>query len=278
MDTFQGGVLDLVPLSSIHPHELADPDRETRIEQRLAADGLLRDPMMVGTVPHLEGLVLLDGTNRLQALHSLGLDWGLVQVIDYSSSGSVSLRTWCHSTPIGIDTLTAQSAALPGVAVEPIAELGAEDALAAHGTIAVLLGKDRIAALMRAGEYPHSRAQQLRAFVDLYEHGMTRVDSDPASVEELAQSFCTAANGDATLVAFPTITRSQVVTMAMRQALIPAGITRHVVLEGRSLRVNVPLSMLRGARSHDVARAELRAHLASLQPRLYREPTILYDS
>jgi hypothetical protein len=278
VDSLQGSTLRLVPLHTIRPHELADPERERRIERRLAADGLLRDPLMVGTVPRLEGFVLLDGTNRLQALQNLRLAWGLVQIIDYSSSGTVNLRTWCHRTPMPFGELVERSSTIAGVEVEPIAELGAADALARSSTVAVLLDGDRTAALTRVEEYPHSRAEQLRALVDLYEHRMTRVDSDPANVEELAQSFRASVNGGATLVAFPAITRSHVVTMAMRQILIPAGITRHVIVEGRALRVNVPLEMLRGTGSLEDAQLALDRHLDSLQPRLYREPTILYDS
>lgn len=278
MDRRRGGTLDLLALQSIRPHELADPDREQRIEQRLASDGLLRDPLMVGTVPHLDGFVLLDGTNRLQALQTLGLTYGLVQIIDYAGAGTVKLRTWSHSTPMPFEALTHEASRISGVTVEPIAELGASDALASHSTVAVLLSKDRIAAITRVEEYPHSRAEQLRALVDIYEHGMTRVDSDPTSVEELAQSMCESSAGQVALVAFPPITRSQVVTMAMRNVLIPAGITRHVILEGRALRVNVPLEMLRDTKSLEEARQELDRHLDTLQPRLYREPTILYDS
>ncbi len=278
MDRRQGGALDLVSLQSIRPHELADPDRAQRIERRLVTDGLLRDPLMVGTVPHLDGYVLLDGTNRLQALQTLGLAYGMVQVIDYSGAGTVNLRTWSHSTPMPFEALVNRARDIPGVAVGPIAELGAADALASPSTVAVLLSTDRMAAVTRVEEYPHSRAEQLRALVDMYEHGMTRVDSDPASVEELAQSVCESSAGQVTLVSFPTITRSQVVTMALRNVLIPAGITRHVILEGRALRVNVPLEMLRDTRSLEDARTSLDRHLDTLQPRLYREPTILYDS
>lgn len=278
MDRLHGGALDLVPLDAIRPHELADAARKERIERRLVADGVLRDPLTVGSVPQMDDHVLLDGTNRLQALRSLGLAWGLVQVIDYSQAGSVNLRTWCHSTSAPFDTIARQAATIPGVAVEPIAELGASDALARYSSIAVLLGKDRIAAVSRVSEYPHSRAEQLRALVDLYEDRMTRVDCDAANVEELAQTMCVPTVHGVTLIAFPAITRSQVTTMAMRGALIPAGITRHVVMEGRALRVNVPLEMLRGAGTLEGAKRALENHLASLQPRLYREPTILYDS
>jgi hypothetical protein len=67
------------------------------------------------------------------------------------------------------------------------------------------------------------------------------------------------------------------VAMALEGALIPAGITRHILLQGRGLRVNLPLEFLRS--SHlDTANDFLRSHLAGLHPRLYREPTILFDS
>jgi hypothetical protein len=202
----------------------------------------------------------------------------LVQVIDYSEASSVTLRTWCHSTPVPFEVMAEQAAGIPDIAVVPIAELGASDALATHNTVAVLLGKDRIAAVARMNEYPHSRAEQLRALVDIYEENMTRVDCDPTNIEELAQSMCEPTADGVSLVAFPPITRSQVTTMALRGALIPAGITRHVIVSGRALRVNVPLEMLRGESSLEDARQALQRHLASLQPRLYREPTILYDS
>lgn len=273
-----GRDLDLVPLDSIRPHELADRARKDRIERRLQSDGVLRDPLMVGSVPQVKGYVLLDGTNRLAALHSLCLTWGLVQIVDYSDAGSVGLRTWCHSTSLALGVVAGRAAKIPGVAVAPIAELGASDALAAPSTVAVMLSKDRIAAVTRTAEYPHSRAEQLRALVDLYEHQMTRVDCDPANVEELAQTLCDPAGGGMTLIAFPAISRSQVATMAMRNALIPAGITRHVISGGRALRVNVELEMLRATGSLAEAQQKLERHLARLQPRLYREPTILYDS
>jgi hypothetical protein len=64
----------------------------------------------------------------------------------------------------------------------------------------------------------------------------------------------------------------------MAGALIPAGITRHVILCGRALRVNLPLELLDGSRTLEEANALLQDHLSGLQPRVYQEPTILFDS
>ena len=65
--------LRIVEAASIRPHEIADPGRERRIEQRLRSDRLLRDPLVVGEVPDVDGYVLLDGTNRKRALAALEL-------------------------------------------------------------------------------------------------------------------------------------------------------------------------------------------------------------
>jgi hypothetical protein len=64
----------------------------------------------------------------------------------------------------------------------------------------------------------------------------------------------------------------------MGNALIPAGITRHIILSGRALRVNLPLEYLGGTQSAEEANGALQRHLRALAPRTYTEPTILFDS
>jgi hypothetical protein len=271
-----GNSLSIVTCASVRPHEIADSAREERIERRLRHDGQLRDPLMVGAVPGLEGYVLLDGTNRLRALNNLALPLVLVQVLDYADPHAVHLRTWCHAASLPIEDLLAVARTLPGIEVVPLAPLGAPDALAESTTLALLLQGNRRFALVRA-DTAVPRPRQLRLLVDSYEHMMSREDCDPEAVEEHAIRLASAREDPATLVAFPAFTRSQVVDMAMNARTIPAGITRHVIHSGRILRVNVPLDLLAG---DDLAAANqrLRAHLQTLQPRMYREPTILYDS
>lgn len=106
---------------------------------------------------------------------------------------------------------------------------------------------------------------------------MVREDCEPESAEEHAKRLHESGGGPLTLLAFPLFSRSSVVAMAMQNTPIPAGITRHIVAGGRALRVNLPLEIL-SLGSLDEANAALATHLESLQPRLYREPTILFDS
>lgn len=264
--------LDIVPAGSILPHEIEDAGREARIEQRLRADGMLRDPLLVAAVRDLDGLVLLDGTNRRRALAVMEMPWTLVQVIPYADPNAVQLRTWCHAAPDDAATLLRSVAGIPDVVVEPVPPLDSADALRQAGTVAVVLDGERIAAVSLRPGHTHSRAGVLRRFVELYEPRLTRVDCDPDVLEERARQL-----GRGVLVAFPEFTRSQVVTMATRGLLIPAGITRHIIVSGRALRVNLPLDVLR-APSLEEARAALQAHVAGLHPRTYRETTILFDS
>lgn len=265
--------LDIVAAADIKPHEVADPARERRIEQRIRADELLRDPLIVGEVPDFGGLVLLDGTNRRRALEALGLPWSMVQIVDYADTRAVELGTWCHKARIELNRLVEGARAIPDIAVEKAAPLEAAEALSVPRTLALALDRTEGYAFRRQIECEQPLTDTLRAFVDLYEEMLSRVDCDP---EEIGARALQVAESNV-LIGFPRFSRSQVVTMAANGLLVPAGITRHVILRGRALRVNVPLDVLR-ARSLEEARERFRLHLAQLNLRVYRETTILYDS
>lgn len=274
MDAMQRVRLRIVPSEDVHPHEIADPGREVRIEERLQQEGVLRDPVVVGAVHDVEGYVLLDGTNRQRALANLGYPWLMVQIVDYGDDHAVHLRTWCHAVQMPMSDILRQVEGLTGAEVVSLPPLSMVDALANSATVAVLADNHMQVALTRPLDSRDSRADILRRTVDIYEDKMVRVDCEPDDVESRAQSIGT----HSTLVAYPRLTRSGVVTMAMRGMAIPAGITRHVILCGRALRINLPLDILSDALDVDGANEALQAHLATLGPRLYREPTILYDS
>ena len=269
--------LRIVDTDQVRPHEVADTLREQKIERRLKADGILRDPLMVGAVPDLDGYVLLDGTNRKQALAELGYPRVMVQVLEYADPHAVQLQTWCHVARMLIGELLHMAAEIPGLVAAPVPPLGVTDALADAATLALLLGKRERFALSRVREHEGSRVDQLRQFVDLYEERMVRVDCNPDEVEERSQRL-SGEDGSRVLIAFPRFSRSQVVSMAVGKALIPAGITRHIILCGRALRVNLPLDYLEDTQSTEAANLALQRHLSALAPRTYTEPTILFDS
>jgi hypothetical protein len=266
--------LRVVPIEDVRPHEIADPARERRIERRLVEDDVLRDPLLVGAVPDMAGYVLLDGTNRKRALERLGVSGLLVQVIEYADPRAVQLRTWCHAAALSLARVLEQVEALPETEIEELSPLEAPDALRDRDVLAVALDRHRHVLVRRTASM--DRPAQLRAFVDIYEDTLTRVDCEPDDVEETATAL--SASGEGCLIAFPAFTRAQVVALAMHGTLIPAGITRHVILQGRALRVNLPLDVLEMADGLESANAALRDHLGELSPRVYTEPTVLFDS
>jgi hypothetical protein len=276
--TLHGVKLRIVASSSVHPHEVADAAREARIEVRLQSDSLLRDPIMVGSVPDIDGQILLDGTNRQRALAALRFPWILVQELDYSDPQAVQLRTWCHVTQCSLDEFHAETKRIPGIDTASLSPLEPPEALRDPATLAVLLRGSRRVVLRRKPDSEVSRAEQLRLLVSLYESSMTRVSCEPDEIEERAHILGSRSEDRGTLVAFPPVSRSQVVALAVQGTLIPAGITRHIIQGGRGLRINLPLSVLSENYTLQGANEALTNHLSRLTPRRYDEPTILFDS
>ncbi|GAC1319465.1 MAG: hypothetical protein NVS2B16_16060 [Chloroflexota bacterium] len=268
----------IVTLESILPHEIADSSRERHIEQRLRADQVLRDPLIVGAVPDLDGYVLLDGTNRKRALSALDVPWAMVQVLQYADPHAVELRSWCHAARLALSEFLPRAATIGGVEVARLHPLEAGDALRDASTLAVLLDRNERVVLRRQPNAGTARMDQLCALVALYEERMAREDCDPDAVEERATILQGQGDGPVTFVAFPTFLRSHVVAMATEGCLVPAGITRHIILGGRALRINLPLTVLDGSRSLSDANQAFERHLATLHPRHYEEPTVLFDS
>jgi hypothetical protein len=70
------------------------------------------------------------------------------------------------------------------------------------------------------------------------------------------------------------------VALARAEAVLPAGITRHII-PGRALRVNAPLDLMSDGRPLDEKQAWLDAwvsrHRSSHGVRYYAEPTFLFD-
>ena len=89
------------------------------------------------------------------------------------------------------------------------------------------------------------------------------------------------------IVVFPRFTPRQIVQIASKLAAsentenaikMPPGITRHIVSEGRALRINFPLSVLKAEGMSLATKNEmLKEFLRKKKPRHYEEPTFMYD-
>src|SRR5512144_2735077 len=108
--------LRIVPFDLLVEHEFNDIQRTEPLAQRLEAEGVLKNPPVVASMGDDDPrLVVLDGANRITALHMLGYPHILVQVVPYELP-QVTLTTWHHVIDcVDPKRLTADIAALEGV-------------------------------------------------------------------------------------------------------------------------------------------------------------------
>lgn len=229
--------LRVVPLTSVVPHEDAEPRRVAKIVSRLAEDTVLGNPPLVADVAGQ--LVLLDGANRMAALHALDYRYAIVQVVP---AGDVRLQMWHHALlDVTADRLLAALREVPEVTLWP----GTEGLC----NVALLDGRS-FSVHPAAGTHPFLALKSLvTAYLEL---AVIRRTSEP----DLAVHPDAAA-----VVAFPQLDTDQVFGAVRDRIRLPAGITRFVVA-GRVLLLNAALDPLRSDRPVEELDAWLRGLIA----------------
>jgi hypothetical protein len=270
--------LRIVPLELLIEHEFNDAQRTAPLAQRLAAEGLLKNPPIIA--PLGEGdprYVVLDGANRTTALAHLGYRHCLAQVVDYEPP-NVTLSTWHHLiTDIPLDTFTREMMAVDELDFHTIDLLHARAGLARRDYIAYVVRSDSV---VFAAECHHSdihtKNALLNAMVDTYKEKGRLYRATTDHLEDARRLYPSLTG----LVIFPNYDPSEVIALARDGELLPTGLTRHLI-QGRALRVNYPLAELK---SDDPLEAKnerlaewLRQKLSSKEVRYYAEATYLFD-
>ncbi|OFX27448.1 MAG: hypothetical protein A2Z07_00750 [Armatimonadetes bacterium RBG_16_67_12] len=263
--------LRIVPANALLLHEECDPARVERLAGRLSADGILRNPPAVAPLDDRTSVVL-DGANRVTAMHRVDLPHQLVQVVDYDDP-AVRLETWAHllqddgALVTGEECSDARWQAIPTHAVRA----GLED-----GTLACGVLTSRATLGLVAGGGFDGRVQALAGIVARYKGRVPIYRVQPADLGILAEAYGRAA----ALVLFPRFTKRDIRAIARLPVKLPAGISRHIIPQ-RALRVNLDLSLLWGAERTEDKQARLdaliRARLRDHRVRHYPEATVLYD-
>jgi hypothetical protein len=263
--------LRIVEAEAVHLHEDADPRRVEALVERIAADGMLRNPPVAAALPG-GGVVVLDGANRTTALRRLGATAHLLQLVDYASP-QIRLEVWHHLLR---EDGPALERLLPHdllADMSGLKELGAalSDGRMACGVIAGATTRGVPATGGLSG-----RIDTLQTVVAAYTGRLPiyRVLTD--DLDELREEY----DRIGALVVFPRFTKEQILALALLPAKLPTGITRHLIPH-RALRVNLPLELLRGSGSLEDRNAALGAliheRLLAHRVRVYPEPTVLFD-
>ncbi|MCK4898099.1 MAG: ParB N-terminal domain-containing protein [Anaerolineales bacterium] len=272
--------LRIVPIEWLVEHEFNDDQRTAPLAKRLEAEGSLKNPPVVTPLEDGEvRYVVLDGANRVTALHMMGYPHVLVQVVPYEAP-HVILTTWHHVID-GMDPkrLAADLAALEDIEIILTDLQRAQAGLARREYLMYVMRVDGEVFAARPAvprrEF-HEQNGLLNALVNTYkEHSsLHRVKTE--DLEEVISLY----PGMAGLVVFPQYDASEVLELARDGELLPAGLTRHLI-QGRALRVNYPLDELKSTAAldekNDRLKAWLNQKLATREVRFYGETTYLFD-
>ncbi|MBI5879095.1 MAG: hypothetical protein HZB53_15720 [Chloroflexi bacterium] len=268
--------LRIVPTDHLHLHEEVEPARVRRVTERIAAEQMLKNPVIVAELDDYGHFVVLDGANRSTALADLGVRDTLVQVVDYGDPG-VRLDTWYHLVAdIDKHDLFARIGNVTEVRLKASGLLAARALLVTHQILAYMVCKDGdVHQVLGPADLP-GRARMLTDIARTYKAAATiyRVQTD--DIPALLPMYPNVA----AVIAYPLFRPADILEMARSRARLPTGITRHVIAR-RALRVNVPLAELGADRPLADKNRDLQERITAMlkagQVRHYEESTYLFD-
>jgi L-serine kinase (ATP) / ParB family transcriptional regulator, heme-responsive regulator len=286
-----GPELKIVPVKDIIIHEHFDKTRSPRLAKRLEKDGVLQDPPIVARLGE-DKYVHLDGANRITVFREedlLNCPHILVQIVNYFDPESVKLSTWCHLTQQDKDAFLSR---LRSKGIEPLPmDCDAARVLISEEerVLCCLFFRDGDIFGVKSDRDLESRVKLMNELVRTYEGRIERDNLEPERGAWKSQINGLFEKHDDCniIVAFPRFTPEQVMQIATRLAAgengenavkMPPGVTRHIVLEGRALRINFPLSVLKAEGvTLEIKNELLKEFLRKKKPRRYEEPTFMYD-
>jgi hypothetical protein len=247
-----------------------------RLIQSLQEDQRLKNPPVVAPIPDTENYVVLDGANRVAALHRLGARHVVVQIVHYDDPG-VELDTWYHVVAgISKEEFLADLAAIPGMYLTESTLEEAREALAIGDACAYIVCADSVYQVRNGGQAYQSDIRLLGRLVTTYKGKANIYRASNDSFEKQAPYY----PDMVALVVFPRYRPADIIKLVRAGDKVPSGITRHII-PARALRINIPLSILLSDEPLEAKQAWMqgwwRERMAANAVRFYSESTFLFD-
>jgi len=270
--------LAILQLEQIIPHEHVDDRRVARLMESIEKEGVLKNPPVVlSPSAAIRKYVVLDGASRTAVFRSLGFEHILVQVVDPVPE-SIRVEAWNHVV-LGstVEDLFAELEQDPLIQFAPAKGRDRQSVWVEGNPVIFLVTQDQrtYRATSKVGGY-ESQMEFLHRFVNAYHQAgdvERTVTRHPAQLLRLYKNF-------GYLVLLPRFKLNDVLNFAQSSLLIPAGLTRFVIIP-RALRVNYPLSRLMKDQPIKEKRDELSKWLQEKTSqrgiRFYAESIFLYD-
>lgn len=243
--------LRIVPLERLILHEAHDRDRLVRLCERMEAEGIQRNPVIVA--PHEENYLVLDGAHRVQTLRELGCKLSLVQLTEPPEAA----ESWGH--------------VLDGDRLSGLRDVEKVEVLREGYWLARVESGEGDEVFLRArGEGLVAEVEALWGLQSIYPEGVVhRVDLETPVGLGAGQA----------IIRYRSFTPQELVEVVNLGKVLPAGITRFRVRE-RVLGVRFSLEKLRYGDPQERG-AELEAFVMKLwgenRIRYYGEPVVLFE-
>jgi len=263
--------LHIVDLDQVVLHEDPDMERVARLVDRFSADGILKNPPVVGRSDG-HRLIVLDGANRVTALRKLHYPHVLVQELDLFDAG-LTVEAWHHAVEhLPPERLLGHVDSVSGVRMTE----GADPPLDADDALARFHFADGRTFTMTGGEGLVEKVERLHAITRVY-HRFAFFDRvSYTNLDDLARNY----RGFTALLSFRRFSRRELQALTAQDRRVPSGITR-VLLPKRALRFNLQLEVLRSGLSleekEDWLQQTILERVADKAIRFYREPTFFFD-
>jgi uncharacterized ParB-like nuclease family protein len=270
--------IDVLPISELMLHENESVERTAKLQERIRADGFLRNPVIVAKVRRSSRLhyLLLDGVHRISALKNLGCRDVVAQLIDYSNE-AVKVEVW-HQLIRGADPLNLLKSLKhffgKTLIKKPEAEaneLRKKDFILMH-----LLLKNGQSYIVERQSNLQSTTAKIREFVKILASSgeLHRVNEDEA------KSVMKSSSAAVGILFIQALSKQDIVEIALSETKLPAGITRHII-PCRALGIAADLALLRvelsTAEKSKLIKLVVNQRIEDERVRFYAEPSFVFN-
>lgn len=249
-------ILDIDKLLLI---ENEDSARVNRLKNSFRNDRIIKNPPIVAFNNNLKKYIVLDGTNRIFCLRSLGVMSVPVQICDYFSS-KVSLETWTHNLlePRNLWTIISNSFELNEISKQDFKLLPPKDFSFA------IFWKDRFFYKRR-----NLHIEDVIEIFSIYGKSFDYLRSPNLNYQDNLKNY-------PLIFLYSNFSKEDIFTLSEGKIKTPSGITRHIISD-RVLNLNVEIALLRSKIDINSKNEYLKEKLKEISSsaRIYEESTII---
>lgn len=267
-----------LPVEKLLIHERHDNQRCAPLILRIRSSGVWRNPPIVAPLEDGSGcFMVLDGANRVTALREMGFPHALVQVVQPEDPG-LTLMTWNHVVwEANAARFLKNIRAIPGLRLHRASLEHTQPGIEAECGLALIVTcRGNAYAACTTITDIEKRVDALNAIVDSYRERARLDRTGLREIEKMRLIY----PGLCGLVIFPAFNVRELLSLAGRNYLLPAGITRFLI-SPRALHLNYALDSLASDQTLEEKNQALQhwiqERLARKSVRYYAESTYLFD-